>query len=56
MPSLAAGITNLVGLLRDADRILAFTGAGVSTGSGIRDFRGPKGVWKERQPVYFQEF
>ena len=46
----------LVQLLRDADCILVFTGAGVSTGSGIRDFRGPKGVWRERQPVYFQDF
>ena len=47
---------DLVQLLRDADRILVFTGAGVSTGSGIRDFRGPTGVWTERQPVYFQDF
>jgi len=47
---------DLVQLLRDADRVLVFTGAGVSTGSGIRDFRGPKGVWRERQPVYFQDF
>ena len=47
---------DLVRLLRDADRILVFTGAGVSTGSGFRDFRGPTGVWKERQPVYFDDF
>lgn len=47
---------HLVQLLRDADRILVFTGAGVSTGSGIRDFRGPTGVWRERQPVYFDDF
>ena len=47
---------DLVQLLRDADRILVFTGAGVSTGSGIRDFRGPTGIWRERQPVYFQDF
>ena len=47
---------DLVQLLRDAARILVFTGAGVSTGSGIRDFRGPKGVWRERRPVYFQDF
>ena len=47
---------DLVQLLRDADRILVFTGAGISTGSGIRDFRGPTGVWRERQPVYFREF
>jgi NAD-dependent deacetylase len=46
----------LVGLLRDAQRVLVFTGAGVSTGSGIRDFRGPQGVWKSRQPVYYENF
>jgi NAD-dependent deacetylase len=46
----------LVALLRDAERILAFTGAGISTGSGIRDFRGPQGVWRSRQPVYLDAF
>lgn len=47
---------SLVGLLRDAHRILVFTGAGISTGSGIPDFRGPQGLWKRYQPVYFDEF
>ena len=47
---------DLAQLLGQAERILIFTGAGVSTGSGIRDFRGPTGVWKERQPVYFDDF
>ena len=46
----------LVGLLAGADRILIFTGAGISTASGIPDYRGPQGVWKTRTPVYYDEF
>lgn len=45
-----------VELLRAAQRVMVFTGAGVSTGSGIPDFRGPDGVWKTRRPVELGEF
>lgn len=46
----------LVTLLQQAQKILVFTGAGISTTSGIPDYRGPKGIWKTRQPVYYQDF
>ncbi len=43
-------------LIRKAEKILVFTGAGISTGSGIPDYRGPGGEWLKREPVLYQEF
>jgi NAD-dependent deacetylase len=41
----AEQLDRLAALLRDARQIVVLTGAGISTESGIPDFRGPQGVW-----------
>lgn len=52
----AEGIARLASMLGRAEQLLVFTGAGISTASGIPDYRGPQGVWTTRQPVYYQDF
>ena len=49
-------VASLARMILDAERILVFTGAGISTESGIPDYRGPQGVWKTRRPVFYDEF
>ncbi len=43
-------------LLNSAERIVVFTGAGISTESGIPDFRSPGGLWSKMKPIQFQDF
>src|SRR4030095_8885288 len=51
----ATEISALRDLLHSSRRALFFTGAGISTESGIADFRSPGGVWSRMQPIYCQE-
>ena len=55
MPDPAA-VKALADLIRPARRVVVFTGAGVSTESGIPDFRSPGGVWSRIKPITYQQF
>ncbi|HAJ45880.1 MAG TPA: NAD-dependent deacetylase [Alphaproteobacteria bacterium] len=43
-------------LITQARRAVVFTGAGISTESGIPDFRSPGGIWSKQRVIYFDEF
>lgn len=51
-----SSIERVAGWLAEARRAVVFTGAGMSTESGIPDFRSPGGVWSKSTPVYYQDF
>lgn len=42
--------------IKEAQNIVFFTGAGISTESGIPDFRSPGGLWSRMKPIMFQDF
>jgi NAD-dependent deacetylase len=52
----AEEIEHLALLLKSAGHAVVFTGAGISTESGIPDFRSPGGVWDRMPPIYFEDF
>lgn len=49
-------IQDLKRMLAEASRVVFFTGAGISTESGIPDFRSPGGLWTKNQPIDFRDF
>ena len=53
---MTADLDDLKQLLVDANNVVAFTGAGISTESGIPDFRSPGGIWTKYQPIDFRDF
>jgi NAD-dependent deacetylase len=53
---LEAQIAALAARIRESRYTVAFTGAGISTESGIPDFRDPQGIWKRMRPIELSEF
>src|ERR1700761_1147775 len=49
-------VIELKRLIEQAKRAVVFTGAGISTESGVPDFRSPGGIWSRMKPIYYQEF
>ena len=55
-PDLETATARLRELIEHSERVVPFTGAGISTESGIPDFRSPGGLWTKTQPIPFDQF
>ncbi len=55
-PDLDSALARLQEMVHDAGTVIPFTGAGISTESGIPDFRSPGGLWTRYRPISFDEF
>jgi NAD-dependent deacetylase len=55
-PNLDVAVNRLRDLVAGAERIVPFTGAGISTECGIPDFRSPGGLWTQNKPIQFEDF
>ena len=55
-PQFEERIEELAALVGSSRYLVAFSGAGISTESGIPDFRGPQGIWTKMRPIELQEF
>ena len=53
---LDTAVAGLRDLIEGSQRIVPFTGAGISTESGIPDFRSPGGIWTKMQPIQYDDF
>jgi len=53
---IGSGVELLGDMIAEASSIVPFTGAGISTESGIPDFRSPGGLWTRNRPIPFDEF
>ncbi|MEE8274663.1 MAG: Sir2 family NAD-dependent protein deacetylase [Alphaproteobacteria bacterium] len=51
-----AAVEALRGMFEKCRRAVVFSGAGISTESGIPDYRSPGGIWTKYQPVDFNDF
>ena len=56
MPGFENDVARLRSMIEESNRGVVFTGAGISTESGIPDFRSPGGIWTQYKPIDFRDF